>query len=332
MSSGTALPKTTAPAASNRPVLARPWRLLLWFLLGMALLAAAGLAIMPALILGDMVNMHVTHESTWSAPDFGIESQSVTLTTTDGLRLAAHEVPCESPKAVVVFLSGMHDPSVTAFFGHARLLREHQFASLLLELRAHGESEGERLGLGYTEHRDVEAAVSYLRERPSYADVPIVLFGLSMGGATAINSIGRLPEVAGAISLAAFSSVDDMFHDYMAADLPAFVAGAFRPFVRGYLTFTYGLENRQMMPREQIRNLGDRPALIVHSREDSQVFFANFERLMENAPDHVETWVRDNDSHFVIDLRGGFETFLRPEEDREYARAILGFLNGHFGA
>ncbi len=58
-------------------------------------------------------------------------------------------------EAVVLFLSGLQEPSVTAFLGHARMLAERGYASLLLEVRAHGESEGDRIALSFHDHRDV---------------------------------------------------------------------------------------------------------------------------------------------------------------------------------
>ncbi len=80
------------------------------------------------------------------------------------------------------------------------------------------------------------------------------------------------------------------------------------------------------MPRRQIERVGSRPVLLIHSRGDTQVPFASFERLAERAPGHVETWVRDGNAHLVVD-----GSFLRPQEDDAYAGVVLGFLGRHFG-
>lgn len=34
--------------------------------------------------------------------------------------------------------------------------------------------------------------------------------------------------------------------------------------------------------------IGDKPALIIHSKGDSQVPYPSFERIVKAAPDHVE--------------------------------------------
>jgi len=260
---------------------------------------------------------------TFRASDFGLEAARIVLTTEDGLRVVAYEVPVPDPKAVVILLAGIH-MVVTSLLGHARMLADHGYASILLEMRAHGESEGNAITLGFHEPRDVRAAVDYIRRNPRYAGVPIVVFGLSMGGAVAINATGLIPEIAGLVSLSAYSGVDDLLLDGMGAS--GIRAVFLRLLFRFLLCLKYGWGSRHNYPRERIRQLGERPALLVHSKRDSQVSFANFQRLVKNAPPHVETWVREGDMHVIV----AEEYFLRPAEDVEYVGRILGFLDRHF--
>jgi uncharacterized protein len=285
----------------------------------------AVLAAIPPLVTSPIVDRHVSFAQTWDGAEFGLDVERVALTTSDGLTVVGYLVPGPAPKAVVLFLSGTHNPSVTAFFGHAAMLFERGYASLLLEMRAHGESDGTRIGLGYEEPRDVEAAIAYLRTRPDLRDAPIVVYGLSLGGATAINAAGLMPDVDAVVSLSAFSAWDDVFVDNMGAPEP--FATLQRAFVRLYTGWTYGFDLRDLTPERQIGRLGERPALLVHSRGDTQVPFASFERLAAAAPPQVETWVREGDLHLIV--QDGM--FLRPWEDADYAERVLGFLERHFG-
>jgi len=292
----------------------------------LAALVLAGLSAMPAMVTGPMIDMHVNFSRTYQAEDFGIVAERIDLTTPDGLRLVAYEVRQPNPKAVIIFLSGIQNPSVTAFFGHARWLGGHGYASLLVEMRAHGESEGDMICLGHREYLDVRAAVDHIRSSGAYDGVPIVVYGLSMGGATAINAAGEIPEIAGVISMSAFSSWPDVFADNMRLQgLPSWLAEAEKPFVAAYTGFKFGLASAGITPVRQIEKLGDRPALLMHSTGDTQVPFASFERLVARAPDHVETWVVEGDRHLII------EDYERPESDPGYAATILGFLEQHWG-
>ena len=288
------------------------------------LVAVVILAAIPPLVTRSMTHMHVAFDRVWSAEEFGLTAERIVLRTADGLDVVAYGVHADAPKAVAIFLSGTHNPSVTAFFGHAAMLHEHGYASLLLEMRAHGESQGERIGLGFEEYLDVQAAVTHLAGRPEYDGVPIVAYGVSLGGATAINAMGRTPAIDAVVSLAAFSSWSDVFVDSMG--LPEPLARLQRPFVDLYTGLTYGFDRRDVTPKAQIRHLGDRPALLMHAREDAQVPVASFERLVANAPAHVETWLREGDAHLVV-----AGSFLRPADDAAYTERVLGFLERHFG-
>lgn len=161
------------------------------------LVVAARLAAVPAIVIGPMIRCPVAFTRSYAGEDVGLTPERVGLRAVDGLDPVAFWVHASDPTTVVVFASGTHGPSVTAFFGHAAMLAEAGHASLLVELRARGESQGERIGLGYDEVLDLQAAVEHVQARPAHAGMPIVAFGLSLGGATAINAAGVTPAYGG---------------------------------------------------------------------------------------------------------------------------------------
>ncbi|SCY60181.1 alpha/beta hydrolase [Alkaliphilus peptidifermentans] len=278
--------------------------------------------------MSKFINIHVEYEDVYTAEDFEITSEKLKLKTADGLNIIAHEVFVSEPKAVVILISGIHNPSITAFFGHSKMLQENGYASILLELRAHGESEGNVIGLGYKEHLDAKAVVEYIKSNNKYKNVPIVIHGASMGGATAINSFGQIPEIDGLISMSAFSSWEDVFCDTMInMRVPKAFAYMQKPFMKLHTTLKYGFESIDISPKIQIRNAGERPVLIMHSSEDPEVPFSNFERIMKNAPEHAESWVREGYHHFIVER----DSLLNPQNDKEYSERVLQFLNNHFG-
>jgi uncharacterized protein len=281
----------------------------------------------PIITVYKFIDIHVSYKEVYRAEEFGLSSEKLMLTTEDGLKIAAHEVFTEEPKAVVIYLSGIHNPSVTAFFGHSKMLKENGYASILLELRAHGESEGKTIGLGYTEHLDTRALVGYIKSKDKYKNVPIVIHGASMGGAAAINSFSQIPEIDGLISMSAFSSWEDVLCDsLMVMGIPRIIAYAQKPFTKLHATFKYGFKSFYMTPKHQIKNSGHRPMLLGHSTEDDEVPIANFKRIMKNAPEHAETWVREGYHHFMVER----DKLLNPEKDIEYSDIILNFLENNF--
>lgn len=286
------------------------------------------LIVFPPLIMKDMVDLHVDFDETMEASQFGLSANELVLTTSDGIDISAYEVYTEKPKAVVIIISGIHNPSVTLFYGHAKMLKEHGYASILYDMRAHGKSEGDTICVGYKEVLDTRAVVDYITSSEKYNDTPIVVFGVSMGGATAINSIGKIEEIDGLISSSAYASWDDCFYDNMVLmGVPKVYSYIQRPFIKLYTNFKYGFDTMNITPEKEIKKLGDRPALLMHSYEDSQVPYINFTRIMKNAPEHVETWEIEGDRHFIVEE----DNFLEPEKDKEYSGKILEFLSKYFG-
>ncbi|MBN1396794.1 MAG: alpha/beta hydrolase [Bacteroidetes bacterium] len=301
-------------------------KILIGILIGIILLAAGFLFALPLLVMDPMVNMHVSFDETWTAEKFGLKADHFFVKTEDGLNISAYKIMTERPKAVIVCLSGIHNPSATVYFGHARLFKKHNYGTVLFDMRAHGESGGDMICLGYKEYLDTKAIVEHIKSDSLYKDVPIVVMGLSMGGVTAINSTGEIPEIDGLISLSAYSSWEDVFYESMSEEAPAFLTNIVEPFVPLTAAIKYNVNSWAISPKKEIQKLGNRPALLIHSREDSQVPFDNFKRILESAPSHVETYIREGDLHFITGH------FTEPEKDTVYAAKILQFLDKNFSA
>jgi len=244
----------------------------------------------PFVVMNSMTNKHVNFSKVWTDKEFGLNAEHFFLKTDDGLNISVFEVAVDDPKVVIICISGIHNPSATAYFGHARKFKEHNFATILSDMRARGKSDGKKIHVGYKEWIDVKAVVDYVKQKPLYKNVPIVVMGLSMGGATAINATGKIADIDGLITLAAFSFWERAFYDGMAASVPKIMADFHRPFISVVSFLKFGFNACSVKPRKQIRNLGNRPALLMHAKGDTQVTFRNFEILLKNAPPHVETF------------------------------------------
>lgn len=320
--------KETASIADSRDMKRRKRRKILKIaLLSFIMINILVFSIIPPYIMNDMINMHVEFRKYYQAEDFGITSEQLTLTTSDGLKIRAYEVFQEQPKAVVIFISGIHNPSVTAFYDHARLLKENGYASILYEMRAHAQSEGDVISLGFKEPLDTKAVVDYISAESKYDGVPIVVYGLSMGAAVAINSIGEIEEIDGLISVSAYSAWEDVFADNMELmGMPKVICTIEKPFVKGYTTLKYGFDTYNISPKQEIKKLGKRPALILHTKGDDEVPFDSFLRIMKNAPAHVESWTREENQHFFV----ADDAFTDLKKDPEYSKRIIEFLDKNF--
>ncbi|MDU9377139.1 hypothetical protein McpSp1_17850 [Methanocorpusculaceae archaeon Sp1] len=290
----------------------------------------------PLMIVSAMTSGHVSYELSnspmqqiFSPEEFGLSSSEQFLTTEDGYQVWISEVSPKNPKAVIIYLSGIHQPSVTQFYGHAKLMEENGYASILLEVRGHGKSDGTRVCLGYEETADVAAVVSYVQSQERYEGLPIVLHGVSMGGAAAVVAFGMIEDLNGLIAMSAYSSFEDVVTDTMKEyGVPNLLCEIERPFVRAALWLNFGDVVYSAVPKLQAAHIGDRPALFAAAAYDREVPPVNLMRLGEAAPDSAEFWLRESGDHFVV--QGS--DLLHVSKDREYCSRILLFMERVVGS
>lgn len=136
--------------------------------------------------------------------------QDVYLTSRDGLRLHAYLLPQGNCRNFVVICHGYRAHAASTAH-YARHFYEAGASLLLIDARAHGESEGRSIGMGWPERLDVVDWIAELNRR--YNHPGIALFGVSMGGATVLNAAGEdLPEnVRCIVSDCAYVSLKDEF-------------------------------------------------------------------------------------------------------------------------
>ena len=102
---------------------------------------------------------------------------------------------------------------------------KHGYSMLLVDERAHGQSEGEYIGFGCLDRNDAMGWLDWVLEECG-EDVQILLHGTSMGGSTVLMASGLElpPQVKGIVSDCAFTSPKDVFTHVLHTmyHLPAF--------------------------------------------------------------------------------------------------------------
>lgn len=132
--------------------------------------------------------------------------QSVRLTTQDGISLAGTYVDVTRPLGWAV-LAHMMPSTKESFAPLAAALADAGYASLAVDLRGHGASDGGPEGYkDFTDHDhqlsalDIDAAVAYLETRGA-DDGHIVLIGASIGANLSLQYMATHPALPAAILL-----------------------------------------------------------------------------------------------------------------------------------
>ena len=137
---------------------------------------------------------------------FQLAYEDVSFPSKDGITLKGWWVPAPDAKGSVVLVHGLNR-SRLEMVGKTKFLHDQGWNALLFDLRAHGESGGTMRTLGYLERGDVHAAVELARARTP--GPPVVLWGISFGGATAVFTAAEDPQVAAVVCDSSFRSLRD---------------------------------------------------------------------------------------------------------------------------
>lgn len=287
----------------------------------------------PGIAINIFLNGHVDYkgyvmennslQDIYEASDYGLKEKQIYVKTSDNLDIWTSEIYTENPKAVIIYLSGILQPSVTYFYGHAKYMKDKGYASFLLEVRGHGKSDGDRICLGYEEVKDVQAVVDYIKSKEEYNDVPIIIQGVSMGGAIAVNSFGQIKEIDGLIAMSAYSSFEEVIGDKLDSfGMPGFIVAAGKGLLKTSLSLIFDQDTvAHMKPIEQIKNSEGRPMLLVACTGDTEVMVSNIYRLKGANPE-AKVWIRDSWEHFIIKDCD----FINVKEDEEYFTRVLEFI------
>lgn len=133
-------------------------------------------------------------------------AREVSVTSSDGLKLAGYWIPAECPRGTIILVHGYRSTKYLDFSPALEPYHNNGLNILLLDQRAHGKSEGRLITFGVKESDDVCRWVDW--HNANFGDVPVILSGLSMGASTVLFlADADLPEnVKGIIADCGFTS------------------------------------------------------------------------------------------------------------------------------
>lgn len=285
-------------------------KLTLWALLALVLVAVGyfGIGLFVATRLSTPSRQPEEH----NPAELGLDYREVSPTSTDGLALAGWWIPSKDSSRAVVLVPGIGgDKSGRHLLETAALYAREGYAVLMLDLRAQGGSEGDRVTMGYEEVRDVHGALDWLKDR-GFPPEEIVLHGFSLGGATVL---GAAPEtgVAAVVEESAYADLPLILRQRLpeVSGLPTF----FTPGILLMAKVFLGIDPWAVRPEDDVRRLCEEgvPLLIIYSEDDLVVPFEHAERLKEAYP---------KAAYWTIEGHGHVGAYAHPK----YPRKLLGFL------
>lgn len=246
-----------------------------------------------------------------------VELETVSIQSSDGLRLEGDLCVTDAASSKWAILVHGYSASRAMMADYAVMFAEHGYNVLAPDLRGHGGSDGDYIGMGWPDRLDMLLWIGELIRRDPQAE--IVLFGVSMGGATVTMTSGEaLPEnVKAIVEDCGYTSVWDIFSDEMDVlfHLPTFpllhTASAIGKIRAGY-HFT------EASSLEQVKK-ATVPMLFLHGAVDNFVHTEMVYQLYDacSAPKDIQ----------VFENAGHGQSFQYAPE--EYEAKVFAFLENY---
>jgi pimeloyl-ACP methyl ester carboxylesterase len=197
----------------------------------------------------------------------GAEYKEIEFQTSDGITLSGWLLPSRDKGATIIYSHGLFR-SRRELLDRAVELWRLGYGALLYDSRNHGESGQAKVSLGYFERLDAEAAARYLGAVSP--NTRIIMFGISMGAATALLAAAETPEVRAVISDSSFLSFEDTttHHVNLFLKLPAFPLANE---IRFMIEKRAGFDGSKLDALEAVKAIGTRPAMFIAARHDPRM-------------------------------------------------------------
>ena len=247
------------------------------------------------------------------APPAELPVRVLSFRSDSGVRLRAWFVAGQPGAGAVLLLHGVRADkrSMTA---RARVLNEAGFAVLLLDLQAHGESEGDRITFGYREARDVTAAIERLALLAPGERIGVL--GVSLGAAAAVLSDARSRYSALALE-SLYPTIEEAAASRLRMRLGT-VGAWLAPLLLWQIEHRLGISRTALRPIDHVGAL-TAPVLMVHGSVDLHTPLTEAQRIYAR--------IRAPKSAFIVE--GAAHVDLHRYAGREFERRLVDFFSTH---
>ena len=206
--------------------------------------------------------------ATYTTPaQLGVRAEDVRIVTADGSRLHGWFLPAVgNAKGTVLHLHG-NAANVSNHLPLVSWLPARGYNVLMVDYRGFGRSEGKPSLDGVVD--DAAAALAYLRTRPDVDATRLIMFGQSIGGATALRLLAR--DARGV----RLGVIDSAFASYRGIARDATAGGPLAPIAALTVGVLPGPDKDPITALKSIRV----PLIFVHGARDTIIAAVNSEKL-----------------------------------------------------
>jgi len=235
--------------------------------------------------------------------DYQLPFEKIAIQTRDSVTLQAYWIrqPGDSGKTAILMLHGV-GACKERWLPTAAWLWENGYETILLDSRAHGESEGEYCTYGYYEKYDVAAVTDFVLKQKNGGSLGV--WGNSMGGAIALQALAIEPRLEFGIVQSTFADFRTIVFDYQQQRLKI-PWHWFTDCAISEAEETAGFVADSVRPAEAARQIRQ-PVLLAHGDADDRIKPAYGREIFANlASEKKEFHIIEGAGHLNLMARGG---------------------------
>lgn len=248
--------------------------------------------------------------------DLQLESETIEVITADSIQLRGYWIKSmgEVSSGIIILLHGISSCKEHLL----RLSRELAIMgieTIVLDGRAHGESGGQFNTYGFKEKYDIVHIVD--RIKTQQPDLPIGIWGHSLGGAIAIQALATDPRIEFGIVTSTFTDLETIVYDYQQRITLGLGTEGLSNFLLQRASKIASFPPAKVKPIESVKEV-EQPMLIAHGDSDRKISVEYGTALFQH--------LKSQDKELII-VQGAGHDNLFDKGGEEYKEKLFEFVN-----
>lgn len=242
--------------------------------------------------------------------DYGLKSEQLSYVSNDGLHLNAVLVKTShvNPKGTILLIHGIR-AGKEHYLPASKLLADNGYHSVLVDLRAHGQSEGKYCTFGFYEKQDITVLIDSLNKRNDVG-ANIGIWGNSLGAAVSLQAMAMDKRIKFGVIESTFSDFRTVVYDYSERTI-----GVNIPLINDYAIWWAEwmgeFDAEKVKPSEAVKHISQ-PVIMIHGDVDSNIDIKygklNYKNLLSKDKEFIEV---HNANHGNVWQVGGESYFSK---------------------
>jgi len=241
--------------------------------------------------------------------DFLLDSKKLDILTKDNFYLSAYLIRTniEKQKGTIILLHGIRSRKENNL-PISKMLFDKGYNSVIIDLRAHGASQGKYCTFGYYEKYDIKTLIDTLYTIKDL-NLKLGIWGQSLGGAVSLQVLEIDKRLSFGIVESTFSNFRTVAHDYfrryLGFKLPSFLTNYIINRAKKIAKF----EVDNVKPIESANHISQ-SMLVVHGNDDEKIKFEYGKLIFNNLASKDKEFISiANSNHSNLREVGGDEYF-----------------------